>query len=352
MTSILIVRLSAIGDIVMASPLIAALRQAYPEARIAWLVQAESAELLTQNPALDEVIVWPRSQWRSLWRARRWGRAVREMWRFVRVLRAHRFEVVIDVQGLLKSGVWAWLCGARRRIGLGSREGSQWLMTEVIAKPEDDPRIGSEYRHVLAQLHIDPGRFLMDVALSPEDVAFQRSVVAEHGLAQGYVVVCPFTTRPQKHWLEAAWSDLIGRINGELGLSVVMLGGPGDREAAQRLTALAPQQRLVDMTGRTRLRQAAALIDGASLLVGVDTGLSHMGIAFNTPSILLFGSTCPYLNTGRDNTVVLYNALTCSPCRRNPTCGGAFTCMAEITTDDVIDAARRLQVGRVACDGG
>ena len=351
MKSILIVRLSAIGDIVMASPLPGALRRAYPEAHIAWLVQAEAAELLTHNTVLDEVIVWPRARWRGLWRQRRWRALGREARDFVALLRARRFDVAIDAQGLLKSGVWVWLSGARRRIGLGSGEGSQWLMTQVIAKPKNDPRIGSEYLHLLEQLAVDPAPFAMEVALSPEDLAFQQSIVAKHGLAAGYAVVCPFTTRPQKHWREEAWSALVTRLNNESGRPVVMLGGPGDQDAAQRLIGLAERQRLIDMTGKTRLREAAALIRGASLLVGVDTGLTHMGIAFNTPSIMLFGATCPYLDTGRENTVILYKALACSPCRRNPTCGGAYPCMTQITVDDVMAGARRLLAGRTHAIG-
>jgi heptosyltransferase-1 len=82
------------------------------------------------------------------------------------------------------------------------------------------------------------------------------------------------------------------------------------------------------------------LIERASLLIGVDTGLGHMGIAFGTPSLLLFGSTCPYLDTTRANARVLYHKLDCSPCKRRPTCGWAFTCMHLITIDEVLDAAR------------
>jgi heptosyltransferase-1 len=76
------------------------------------------------------------------------------------------------------------------------------------------------------------------------------------------------------------------------------------------------------------------------LLVGVDTGLTHMGIAFNTPTVAIFGSTRPYLDTRRDNAKVIWLGLECSPCRRNPTCHGAFTCLRDITPDQVIEQAR------------
>jgi heptosyltransferase-1 len=104
--------------------------------------------------------------------------------------------------------------------------------------------------------------------------------------------------------------------------------------------------RLVDAVGRTRLRQAAALIGRARLLIGVDTGLTHMGIAFGTPTLALFGSTLPYSNTTRTDARVLYHRLPCSPCRRNPVCDGEFTCMRMIDEDEVVTAARGVLAAR------
>lgn len=339
--SILVIRLSAIGDIVMASPLVRALRVRYPDAYIAWMVQPEAKALLEVNPDLNEVIVWPRGEWRKLWRERRWTDLIKEIKAFTRHLRSRRFDLVIDVQGLMKSGIWAWLSGAPVRIGLRSKEGSQWLMTRVIEKSASDKRIGSEYLHLAGELELDTKDFDMRVALTPEDEAFAAEFVRTEGLGRGYAVICPFTTRPQKHWVEGRWPELAARLNKEPGLRGVMLGGPGDIPAAQRIKD-ADADHIVNITGKTTLRQAAALIRRSSLLIGVDTGLTHMGIAFNIPTIVLFGSTCPYTDTRRDNAVVLYKKLECSPCKRNPTCGGRYTCMTSITVDEVLATARRL----------
>jgi heptosyltransferase-1 len=337
---ILIVRLSAIGDIVMASPLIRALREHYPAAHIAWLAQPEAVPLLAANPRLNEVIVWPRGEWQRLWREKHYWQLARVMFTFRRDLRARGFDLVLDIQGLMKSGLLAWMTGAPQRIGLGSREGSARLMTRVVDKPQGDRRIGSEYRCMAEALGLNPGSFEMEVALSAEDETFVASLIAECGLQDGYAVICPFTTRPQKHWVETRWPELVARLQNDLGLAVVMLGGPGDAEAAARIAADAPT--LHSLVGHTGLAQAAAVISRARLLVGVDTGLTHMGIAFAVPTLAIFGSTCPYLDTGRDNTRILYKALDCSPCRRRPTCDGAFTCMREINVDEVLGTAREL----------
>lgn len=329
MKNILIIRLSAIGDVVFASPLIKALRRSYPEARISWLVEPAAAPLLRNNPDLDEVILWPKGEWQQLWRQRRFLRLARALRQFVAALRARQFDTAIDLQGLLKSGVWAYLCGAGRRIGLGSKEGSERLMTEVVSRRGDSARIGSEYLAMAHHLGLEVADFAMEIALSAADEAFPATVVA----GQKYAVIAPFTTRPQKHWVEARWPVLAAQLQAS-GLPVVMLGGPADREAAARIAAA--NGAIIDMAGGCSLTQSAALIKHAALLIGVDTGLTHMGIAFNVPTLALFGSTCPYSDTTRANARVLYHKLECSPCRRNPTCAGDFTCMKRIEVAEVI----------------
>jgi heptosyltransferase-1 len=388
------VRLSAIGDIVFASPVIVSARRAYPYARLAWLVQPECAPLLAHHPDLDEVIEWPLPHWRRLWKQRRFWRLITQVVGAVKMLRAQRFELAIDLQGLLKSALPVRLCGARERIGLGSREGSQRLMTDVIGRGPDSQRISSEYRHLATRLGwpLEPFRMRVYPGSTAEDEA--EALIAEYGLSTGYAVICPFTTRPQKHWIDERWVQLATAVHKTFGLPTLMLGGPADREAAHRIIAGcgaaakraestdlclevrtteratagtevdadphpgadsgpstaaddARAQRneskmLVNLAGATSLLCAAALIGRARLLVGVDTGLSHMGIAFERPTVLLFGSTCPYTETGIANARVLYHRRDCSPCRRRPTCDGAFHCMRDIGVDEVVAALAAL----------
>lgn len=344
---ILIIRLSAIGDIVMATPVIGALRSAYPNASICWLVQPEGKVLLERHGDLDEVIVWPRNQWRELLRQKRLKELLSEINTFRRQLREYRFDLAIDLQGLLKSGILSWLSGATERIGLDSREGSAIFMHRVFEKGGDPERIGSEYLYLAERMGLPTSDFSMRVGLAAEDRQFAREQVAEAGIAAGYAVICPFTTRPQKHWFESRWVELVSRLYEELGLPSLMLGGPGDKAAAKSIADRVAGG-LIDQVGRTGLRQAAALIEGAALLIGVDTGLTHMGIAFRRPTLCLFGSTCPYLNTAQENAVVIYHKLACSPCRRNPTCEGRFDCMRAIEVDEVLRQAAELLPGEPA----
>jgi heptosyltransferase-1 len=340
---ILIIRLSAIGDVIMASALIPALKEAYPGVHLAWLTEESSAGLLRNNPRLDQVIVWPRRRWRQLARERRYLSLWREFRDLARTLRQPRFDWVLDIHGLLKSGVWAFLSGAPTRIGLGSREGSQWLMTQTLARDSgnaDDLRISSEYLKLARALGLQPARFDMDIVASASEQAEARALLQAHGVVGPFAVACPFTTRPQKHWFGERWAELATRLRGQTGLAVVMLGGPGDTASAAAIAAQAPG--VANLVGQTSLGVCAALIGQAKLLVGVDTGLTHLGIAMRTPTVALFGSTCPYLDPGYAQARVLYEPLECSPCHRRPRCGGEFTCMKQHTADKVLACAAAL----------
>lgn len=338
---ILIVRSSAIGDVVFASALPAAIRRAHPDAHIAWLVEPGIHELLLPDPAIDEVITWSKAEWVKLWKSGRKLELLGRVRQFRRELHARRFDVALDLQGLLKSGFLTWLSGAPRRVGLGSKEGSQWLMSEVIPRGGEKARIGSEYQYLAQQMGFDAGDFLPTLTLAPETEAAAARKLEAHGLQAGrFAVFAPFTTRPQKHWFEDAWQALAPQLIAASGLTPVILGGPADQPAAARIAAADP--RIVNLAGQTRLPEAAAVIARAALLIGVDTGLTHMGTALARPTVAIFGSTCPYQDTGRPTGSVIWLGMPCSPCRRRPTCGGKFTCLRDITPERVLAQAQAM----------
>jgi heptosyltransferase-1 len=321
---------------VFATPLAHALRRTYPDAHIAWLVEAGLEGLIDADPALSEVIAWPRREWTKLWRAREFGALAQAVRTFRHALHARNFDTALDLQGLLKSGLLTRLSGARERIGLGSREGSALLMTRVIPRGGPLQRISSEHLYLAQQLGLQTAAFVPRLVVGPTAEAQALALLKTHGLKPGrFAAFAPFTTRPQKHWFEDAWQALAPLVQRSLGLAPVVLGGPADAEAAKRLAA----DRAVDLAGQTSLAVAAAVIRHAGLVIGVDTGLTHMGIALDRPTIALFGSTRPYLDTCRRHARVIWLGLECSPCRRSPTCNGTFTCMRAIAPQRVLDEA-------------
>jgi heptosyltransferase-1 len=342
-TNVLLVRLSARGDIVFSSPMVRAFRKTYPAARISWLAESHTKNLIEHHPELDEIIVWDRGSWKKLLKERKYLTLFREARSFVRELRGRRFDLAVDMQGLLRSGLMAFLSGAPTRIGLRPKEGSQLFMTQVVDKDRDKgdrAKVSSEYLYLAQELGLDTSDFSMEVPLSAPDRLFAAQWTQEKELG-GYAVAIPFTTRPQKHWFETRWAHLLDLVQDELELPTVILGGPGDVEACGRIQRIADSEPL-SLVGTTSLTQAAAVIEEASLVVGVDTGLTHMGLAFDRPTVTIFGSNIPYTEPPTNRGKVLVHWLECSPCKGNPTCDGDFTCLKLIHAEDVLAAAREV----------
>lgn len=337
---ILVVRLSARGDVAFASPLAGALRRRHPRAHIAWVAEDGAADVIRHNRHLDEVVVLERIAWRRMFREGRWGQLAGAVTDFFGALRERRFDVVIDAQGLLRSGLVAFLAGAPVRIGLGSREGSRCLMTVVVDRGGDPRAISSEYRYLAGVLGLDAAGFAMEIPRGPTEIASVDRMIAQQELERGFVVACPFTTRFYKHWLDERWSGLIGAIRERTGLGVVVLGGPEDRAAADRILAGATGRGppLVDLVGRTTLGEASAVVSRCSVLVGVDTGLSHMAHAYGRPAVLLFGSNTPYLDPPGPAATILHSGRSCSPCRGRLTCDGRIDCMTDISVERALAA--------------
>jgi heptosyltransferase-1 len=342
--NVLLVRLSARGDIVFSSPMVRAFRRTYPDVRITWLAESHTKNLIEHHPELDEVLVWDRNAWKKLLKERRYLTLMREARAFVAGLRSRRFDVAVDMQGLLRSGLMTFLSGAPVRIGLRPKEGSQLFLTRVVDRNRnkgDRAKVSSEYLYLAEELGLDTGDFSMEIPLSDRDRGFIDGWIRDEGLERGYAVAIPFTTRPQKHWFEDRWADLLDRVKEEVGLSTVILGGPGDEAALERIRGMA-KSRSHSLVGKTSLTQAAGAIERAALVVGVDTGLTHMGIAFDRPTVTIFGSNIPYTEPPTDRAKVLVHWLECSPCKGNPTCHGAYTCLKLIGVDDVLAAAREV----------
>ena len=339
-SSILVVRLSAIGDIVMSSPVARAIKERWPNSELTWIVQPECAALLRSNSYVDNLIVWDKNHWKSLLKRGKFATFWQEIRKFRSMLRAYHFELAIDLQGLMKSAILVWLSGAKHRVGLGCQEGSNMLMTKTISRNLGDlDQIGSEYRYLVNQLGMTDSPWDMSISFTNEILEKINNLLAIHVDDARFAVFCPFTTRAQKHWFEKHWIQLAKTLIDLYGLKIVILGGPGDTDNAK---IMAERCDAISLAGQTSLQEAAAIISKASLLVGVDTGLTHMGHGYNIPTVALFGSTCPYTYTGLDSSKIIYLDLPCSPCRRNPTCGGTYDCMRKISPETVLTEIKSI----------
>lgn len=334
------------GDIIMASCLVTGLKHFFPTSSIDWLVEPCFADVIRHHPYLNSVILWDKVCWSEMFKGLRlWG-LLQEMVAFRRVLRlgvsnGHQkpyYDLVVDAQGLLRSRVLSWLTGARSRVGLVSREPGGFLMNHLVTSPFDK-FMGSEYLYLLAAVtgaNLDLVRKVAHPAVHvPVHCRAKAAELLMHHGVQRYAVFLPFTTRPQKHWVQHYWSELAQEFQ-QLRYRVLILGGPNDRDAAQSIAA--SSDNAVSFAGDVSLSTAFALIQGASLAVGVDTGLTHAAVVSNVPTVALFGSTCPYLFSWNKRLKVIFHGLPCAPCRRSPVCDGDFKCMKSISVSEIRDA--------------
>jgi len=332
---------------VFATAILPALRKRYPEARITWVVETESKEMVAHNPRLDRVIVLPRSDWKRALKRGRLITALKGLRSFLRELRSERYDLALDIQGILRSGLVAWGSGARRRIGLGSAEGSGLFMHQVVPSTghPHERKLSSQYLHFAEVLGLEPGDFPMDVVPAATVEQSAREKLAAEGLAEGgFLTFVPFTTRPQKHWFSERWAALADLAESQLGLPIVIMGGPDDQVAMEEIQA-ATSVPLYNLVGRTSLGEAAAIMKYSAAAVGVDTGLTHLSIAFGRPTVTLFGSTLPYLDPPNSVTRILHEPMACSPCRKSPTCGGEWSCMRALDVPRVMAALAEVCAG-------
>ncbi len=368
----LIIRPSSIGDIVMASPVLKAMTEAQECYEIHWLIYPGFSCLLRHNPYVNRLILWDKDKWKSLIKNMRIISLFREILYLKRLLRAQNYDICLDMQGLFRSRFLAFLSGAKRRIGFASKEPGSFFMTKLIPKGAQSHVISSEYIFMMEYLGINVNDPLPFIVIPPDVMnkakAILQKVLGENAGAKTYAPpstpleqphgklsaypsdmdklppfasICPFTTRPQKHWFSDEWLRLCELLWKELGFVSIIMGGPKDREKAEMM-AHGREGYIVPMAGQSTLMMSASILSFSDVIIGVDTGLTHMGTALKRPTVALFGATRPYLNANCRTTRVLYSGRKCSPCRRSPTCDNKFDCMKDISVEQTMDAVKKV----------
>lgn len=317
---ILIVLHGSIGDVTRALPLAAMLRRALPSAFLAWSVEPLCYPLLEHNPAIDEIIVFER----------RWKGSLR----FLRRIRAARFDLVLDLQRLFKSGLISRWSGARHRVGFHRRDSKElnWLFNNRRI-PFYGDRI-SKFEHYLKfvdYLAIEPGRVEWEFGLSAQENAAVEALLSGVG---PYGVLFVGTRWQSKDWFPHQMSGCAELLERDFGLRTILLGGKDDQALAAE--AAAPVSSHVrNLTGMTSLRQAIGIIQRAKIAVGPDTGLMHIAAAVGTPVVSLWGATDP-VRTGPHGyaDLVIRGQASCSPCYRR-SCSIGRVCMQSITITQI-----------------
>ncbi len=338
--NILIIKLSSLGDVIHALPALRTLRRLHPKAHIAWIVEEKCQDLLYNNPDLDELIVVRIRHWRRHWNLQSW----RELKASLKLIRG-RFDLVIDIQGLIKTGVIAWLTQSPRVIGFDKHDcrerPSAWFTHETI------PYMGKK-------IHVVDRYLAMIQALGAQEVYREFPLVvpaeAEAHIEAFWKANPELTAKPMvalhhgvgfptKRWPIERFAQLGDRISKELGFNILLTWGPGEEEAVKKLSSLMKEKQWV--SPKNTLHESIHMLKRMSLCIGCDTGPMHLSAAQGVPTVSLFGPTNPvYSRPHGDNHEVVMKPQPCSFCHKH-SCPTQIECMTAITVDDVFQAVQK-----------
>jgi heptosyltransferase-1 len=336
---ILIVRLGALGDVVHAIPVAAALRRAFPAARIDWLVSAKHREILDLVPVIDRRLVLDD-------RPTPGQRGGHSLLGAIRELRQARYDVAIDLQGLIKSAVLARASGAPRVLGFSCRYARERAARFFYTEAHDPGRGGlydpRETRHVV-DINLSLLALLGIAAPAREfPIDAQESAAAQSARRQvdgRYALLNPGAAWPNKRWPPERLASIAAALQSRHGLRSVVLWGPGEEPLAQAVVAGAGGAAVV--SPKTSIADMVALARGAELMVSGDTGPTHIAAAVGTPIVGIYGPTRPARNgpmSPIDVTVSRDSVCQCHHLRR---CRIARMCLLDIDVAEVLEAVER-----------
>jgi heptosyltransferase I len=342
----LLVRLGALGDIVHAIPVAAALRRAFPQARIDWLVSAKHRELLDLVPVIDRRLV---VNDRANARGEPGGASI---WRSITELRRGGYDAAIDLQGLIKSALLARASGAGRVVGFAPSYLRERLARLFYTDAYDpgcaglyDPR---ETRHVV-EINLGLLRPLGITTTTAEFPIEERESAAAREMRQRcggrYALLNPGAAWPNKRWPPARLGEIAAGLRERRGLMSVVLWGPGEETLARDVVAASAGAAL--LSPKTSIADVVALVRGAAVMVSGDTGPTHIAAAIGTPLVGFYGPTRAQRNgpwAPADITISRESICQCHHLRR---CRLDRMCLLDIEVDEVADAVER----RLAAEG-
>ncbi|MRR17877.1 MAG: lipopolysaccharide heptosyltransferase I [Deltaproteobacteria bacterium] len=336
--NILIVKLSAIGDVIHTLPSLDALRRLYPDAHITWVVEEEAADLVVHHPQLDRVIVFKRKSWMNKVKAGQFRQAWRDARSFLARLHSRRYDLVIDFHGLFKSSIVVCLSRGQRKLGYDSwQELTRLFLNDRI--PEDmNKHAVDRYLDFPRHLGAAIGKPEFIVPISPAAKAKSRALLDLHQLeAKKYIAVNPVALWDTKLWDDQKFARLADLISRQMNIPVVFTGR--DKESLDKITAQMATK-AINIGGQTTLPELACIYRDALAVITTDSGPMHLAAAVGTPVIALFGPTDP-TRTGPygENHVIIRTGISCSPCflKKCPT----QQCMEDITPEQVLEAVEK-----------
>jgi len=341
--NILIVKLSAIGDVVHALPFLEVLKNGFPEARIDWLVEESASRIIEGHPAIGRVIISRRKSWQDQMRkVRNLFPVMGEAARFLKDVRSREYDLIIDLQGLLKSGILVGLSKGKRKVGMsGSREGASLFLNEWPIRVDYDQHAIDRYLKVAESLGCGPVKWDGHIPISAPDRRLIDQILVSSGMdKKPFVAINPIARWRTKLWRPERFAILADRIIDEMECEVVFTGSNLDEQIIGDITGVMKTGAL-NLAGQTNLKELAYFYSRCKLLITTDTGPMHMAVSMGCPVVALFGPTAPWRTGpyGKGHKVIRAD-VECSPCLKKRC--DHMKCMDDITVEKVFEGVREL----------
>ena len=343
---ILIIRLSAIGDVVDVLPALRYLRSNFPESRISWLVEDRASAILSDHPDLNEVIVFPRKKWqREILKISKTISTLSDILSFYRKLHDEHYDLVLDFQGNLKSGIMDLITGTENRVGFGKGFCKEFnylfTMYKVYPQNEREHRIDKNLS-LLKGIGFNAEFQNPELPVSKLDHEYISKFIDENNKCPiPLIIVNPCTSEygSYKRWSTLNYARLADMILEKYDVKVVFIWGPNELEIVNEIISQMKQKASVSC--KTTIKQLIELIRCADLFIGGDTGPLHIASTLCIPTMAIFGPKDPMLyGPYHENTAIINKELPCSPCR-DRTCSDP-ECLTTVLPEEVFQGVNKL----------
>jgi len=334
--SILVVRLGALGDLVHALPAVAALRAAWPDARIDWLVDGRYAALLAMVPVINRAIVVG-------------GATGASTLSVLRSLRRARYDTSIDLQGLLKSAAFARFSGARDTVGFATaqlRERAASLLYTTQIRADDDGHVIRKNLSLVRALGVPADAITCPLAVPPTPKLADVRTLLGAGDAGAFAIINPGAGWPNKQWPADRYGAVAAHLLKRHGVASLVLWGPGELDRAERVAVAS--QGAARVAPATSLADLVAVTKAAAVFVAGDTGPMQLAAAVGTPVVGVFGPTNPARNGPWADEDVCVSRFDECECHHKRRCRRPTPCIDTIAPQEVIDAVDRRLAARGA----
>jgi predicted lipopolysaccharide heptosyltransferase III len=332
MRNVLIIKLRYIGDVLLATPTVRAIKAARPDVRVTMMVNRGTEGLLSGNPDLDEIMVLDKG-------------SLTAQWRLIVELRRRRFDTVIDLTDGDRSAFLSRISGAPVRIGFNDEHRWRGTCYTHVVQPASGPRHRIDRDlGTLKPIGVQASVTDPHLSLTPEEESDADHLLDQLGVQRSrpIAILQPGARYWFKAWPPERFAELADRIADEYGCQVLIGGSQQDGELAQQIRQMAKSSPII-MAGSTTIKQFAAIAKKSAIFVGNDSGVMHIASAVGTPVVALFGPSNPCEWGPRGGpVVVLYKGLDCRSCF-HPTCSrGEENCMRLVTVQEAVAAVQQL----------